>query len=32
VWNDTILAFFAKHLKGRPEWWTALHPEPTEYR
>jgi len=32
VWNDTILAFFAKTLKGRPAWWDALYPEPTDYR
>lgn len=25
VWNDTILAFFARHLKGRPGWWDALY-------
>jgi len=27
VWNDTILAFFAKYLKGRPEWWGAMYPD-----
>jgi len=27
VWNDTILAFFAKWLKDRPGWWEALYPE-----
>jgi dipeptidyl aminopeptidase/acylaminoacyl peptidase len=27
VWNDTILAFFAKWLKDRPFWWEALYPE-----
>jgi dipeptidyl aminopeptidase/acylaminoacyl peptidase len=32
VWNDTILAFLAKHLKGRPAWWEAMYPEPTDYR
>ena len=32
VWNDTILAFFAKYLKERPEWWGALYPEPEDYR
>ncbi|MBE0567331.1 MAG: S9 family peptidase, partial [Krumholzibacteria bacterium] len=32
VWNDTILAFFAKHLKQRPAWWEALHPEPKDWR
>jgi len=25
VWNDTILAYFAKWLKGQPEWWNALY-------
>jgi dipeptidyl aminopeptidase/acylaminoacyl peptidase len=28
VWNDTILAFFARHLKDRPAWWDALYPAP----
>ena len=32
VWNDTILAFFAKYLKDRPAWWEALYPEPKDYR
>lgn len=27
VWNDTILAWFARELKGRPAWWDALYPE-----
>jgi dipeptidyl aminopeptidase/acylaminoacyl peptidase len=27
VWNDTILAFFARYLKGRADWWEALYPE-----
>jgi dipeptidyl aminopeptidase/acylaminoacyl peptidase len=26
VWNDTILAFFARWLKDEPAWWQALHP------
>ncbi|MCP4573758.1 MAG: S9 family peptidase [bacterium] len=26
VWNDTILAFFAKYLKGRDGWWEGLYP------
>jgi len=26
VWNDTILAFFARWLKDRPQWWEALYP------
>jgi dipeptidyl aminopeptidase/acylaminoacyl peptidase len=32
VWNDTILAFFARHLKQRSAWWEALYPEPDDYR
>jgi dipeptidyl aminopeptidase/acylaminoacyl peptidase len=32
VWNDTILSFLAKHLKGRPAWWDAMYPEPKDYR
>jgi len=32
VWNDTILAFFAKHLKNLPDWWATLHPEPEDWR
>ena len=31
VWNDTILAFFARHLKDRSDWWDALYPEPKTY-
>jgi len=27
LWNDTILAFFAKWLKDRDAWWTELYPE-----
>ncbi len=27
VWNDTILAFFARTLKDRPDWWNAMYPE-----
>ncbi len=26
-WNKTIHAWFAKWLKGQPEWWDALYPE-----
>lgn len=26
-WNKTIYAWFAKWLKGQPEWWEALYPE-----
>ncbi len=32
VWNDTILAFFARHLKERSGWWDALYPEAEDYR
>ena len=32
VWNDTILAFLAKHLKGRPAWWDAMYPAPEDFR
>ena len=28
VWNDTILAFFARWLKDRPGWWGELYPDP----
>lgn len=28
VWNDTILAYFAKYLKGEPEYWDHLYPAP----
>ena len=31
VWNDTILAFFARHLKDRPAWWDALYPTPEHW-
>jgi dipeptidyl aminopeptidase/acylaminoacyl peptidase len=27
AWNHTIYAWFAKWLKGQPEWWEALYPE-----
>ena len=26
LWNKTIYAWFAKWLKGQPEWWDALYP------
>jgi len=26
VWNDTILAWFARELKGRTGWWDDLYP------
>lgn len=28
VWSDTILAYFARHLRDEPGWWEALYPEP----
>ncbi|MFO7653621.1 MAG: prolyl oligopeptidase family serine peptidase, partial [Candidatus Krumholzibacteriia bacterium] len=28
VWNDTILAYFARYLKDRPQWWRSLYPDP----
>lgn len=31
VWNDTILAWFAKYLKGQTPWWDELYPEPKDY-
>jgi dipeptidyl aminopeptidase/acylaminoacyl peptidase len=31
VWHDTILAFFAKHLKQREAWWEAMYPAPKDY-
>jgi len=30
VWNDTILAWFARWLKDRPAWWEALYPDSVE--
>ncbi len=30
VWNDTILAWFAKWLKDRPAWWEELYPDSVE--
>ncbi len=27
VWNDTQLAWFARHLKGEAQWWQELYPE-----
>ncbi len=32
VWNDTIMAFLARYLKGQPEWWNEMYPEPEDYR
>ncbi len=31
VWHDTILAFFARHLKQRDAWWNAMYPAPTDF-
>jgi len=28
VWSDTIMAWFDRWLKGQPEWWEHLYPEP----
>jgi len=28
VWNDTILAFFARELRDDPGWWEHLYPDP----
>lgn len=28
-WQNTIFAWFAKYLKGEPQWWDAMYP-PTE--
>lgn len=25
IWNNTILAYFAKYLKGQPAWWEHLY-------
>jgi len=30
LWNDTILAFFARFLKERPQWWEELYPDSAE--
>ena len=27
VWSQTILAWFDRWLKDRPEWWNDLYPE-----
>ncbi len=26
IWWDTILAWFDKHLKDQPQWWTSIYP------
>ena len=28
VWSKTIVAWFDRWLKGRPEWWNELYPAP----
>ncbi len=30
VWNDTILAYFARYLRNDPGWWEALFPAEDE--
>jgi dipeptidyl aminopeptidase/acylaminoacyl peptidase len=32
VWNDTIMAFLAKFLKDRPDWWDEMYPAAEDYR
>ncbi len=27
LWNNTIFAYFAKHLKEQPQWWENLYPD-----
>lgn len=27
-WSNSIVAWFDRWLKGRPEWWNAMYPEP----
>lgn len=27
LWNNTIFAYFAKHLKDRNQWWDSLYPD-----
>jgi dipeptidyl aminopeptidase/acylaminoacyl peptidase len=27
LWNNTIFAYFAKHLKTQPQWWDDLYPD-----
>lgn len=26
LWNNTIFAYFAKHLKNKDQWWNSLYP------
>jgi len=27
LWNNTIFAYFAKHLKNQDQWWNSLYPD-----
>lgn len=27
LWNNTIFAYFAKHLKDKNQWWNSLYPD-----
>jgi len=27
LWNNTIFAYFAKHLKDKGQWWNSLYPD-----
>lgn len=27
LWNNTIMAYFAKYLKNQPDWWENLYPD-----
>jgi len=27
LWNNTIFAYFAKHLKSKNQWWDSLYPD-----
>ncbi|MCZ4694160.1 S9 family peptidase [Ancylomarina euxinus] len=27
LWNNTIFAYFAKHLKDKKQWWESLYPD-----
>lgn len=27
LWNNTILSYFAKYLKGQPAWWNSIYPD-----
>lgn len=31
AWQTSIFAWFAKHLKGEPEWWDTLYPEQKQF-